>query len=130
MEKRMFLSHSIAILVLAGLGASVSAATPASLPAYAANSEQTSVSGLSSGAFMAVQMQVAYSSSIVGAGIVAGGPYYCAANNVLYAGICMGQVPFVPPNPSLMARATRNFAATQQIDPLHVVFPNHFGNSS
>ncbi len=40
---------------------------------------QTSISGLSSGAFFATQLQVAYSSSIMGAGIVAGGPYDCAA---------------------------------------------------
>ncbi len=38
-------------------------AAPASLPAYGADSKQTSVSGLSSGAFMAVQLQVAYSGS-------------------------------------------------------------------
>ena len=116
----MSLSRSVVgVLVFAGLIASAAVAAPASLPSYGADSEKTSVSGLSSGAFMAVQLQVAYSSSIIGAGVVAGGPYYCAANNVLYAGICMGQVPFVPPNPSLMARATRDFAATQQIDPLH-----------
>lgn len=36
------------------------------------------MSGLSSGAFFATQLHVAYSSSIKGAGIVAGGPYDCA----------------------------------------------------
>jgi hypothetical protein len=59
-----------------------------------------------------------YSGSIVGAGIVAGGPYYCAANNVLYAAICMGQVPLLSPNPSLMANAAREFAGAHLIDPL------------
>ena len=48
------------------------------LPAYQIDLKQTSVSGLSSGAFMASQFQVAYSGIMVGAGIVAGGPFYCA----------------------------------------------------
>lgn len=67
---------------------------------------------------LAVQLQVAYSASIVGAGVVAGGPYYCAANNMLYASICMGQVPFMPPNPALMVTAAKDFAKASLIDPL------------
>ncbi|WEF31910.1 extracellular catalytic domain type 2 short-chain-length polyhydroxyalkanoate depolymerase [Pseudoduganella chitinolytica] len=55
-------------------------AQAASLPALKA--EQLSVSGLSSGGFMAVQFDVAYSASIVGAGIIAGGPYNCARGSV------------------------------------------------
>lgn len=109
---------SIVALVIAGFVGAEAVAAPASLPAYGADPQQTSVSGLSSGAFMAVQLQVAYSSSIIGAGVVAGGPYYCAANNVLFAGICMGQVPFFPPNPFLMANAAKGFASTRLIDPL------------
>ncbi|MGU7782627.1 extracellular catalytic domain type 2 short-chain-length polyhydroxyalkanoate depolymerase [Burkholderia sp. PU8-34] len=88
------------------------------LPALGADPAHTSVSGLSSGAFMAVQYQVAYSNSVIGAGVVAGGPYYCAAGNLFNAGICMGQVPFVPPNPALMVSAAQGFAALGQIDPL------------
>jgi len=40
-----------------------------------------SVSGISSGGFFAVQMHVAFSSEIIGAGIVAGGPYWCSLGN-------------------------------------------------
>lgn len=36
---------------------------------------QSSISGLSSGAFMTVQLHLAHSASFVGAGVVAGGPY-------------------------------------------------------
>lgn len=114
----MSLLRSIASLVLASLTAAQAIAAPPDLPAYGADPQQTSVSGLSSGAFMAVQMQVAYSGSIIGAGVVAGGPYYCAANNMLFAGICMGQVPFMPPNPALMTNAAKNFAKAGLIDPL------------
>ena len=48
------------------------------LPKLGADLAATSVSGLSSGAFMAGQIEVAHSKDIVGAGIVAGGPYACA----------------------------------------------------
>ena len=114
----MSLPRSIASLVLASLTvAQAIAAAPASLPAYGANPQQTSVSGLSSGAFMAVQMQVAYSGSIIGAGVVAGGPYYCAANNLFFTGICMGQT-FLSPSAYLMANAAKDFAQARLIDPL------------
>jgi poly(3-hydroxybutyrate) depolymerase len=103
--------------VLACTAGAALAAAPA-LPRLAADTSGASVSGLSSGAFMAVQLQVAYSERIVGAGVVAGGPYYCAANNPLFTAICMGQVPFVPPNHALMASAARLFAREERIDAL------------
>ena len=48
------------------------------LPGLAIDVGETSVSGLSAGAYMAGQLQVAHSKQIVGAGIVAGGPFGCA----------------------------------------------------
>jgi hypothetical protein len=56
-------------------------ATQTELPALNALPNETSISGLSSGAFMAAQFHVAYSKDLVGAGIVAGGPWNCAGNN-------------------------------------------------
>jgi poly(3-hydroxybutyrate) depolymerase len=115
---RMFLALGLAVAAtLAGAAAPVASAA-APLPRFKVDKKATTVSGLSSGAFMAVQMQVAYSASIQGAGVVAGGPYYCAAGNMLYAGICMGQVMFLPPNPLLMVKAAKGFAAAGQIDAL------------
>ena len=38
----------------------------------------TTVSGISAGAFMATQLQIAYSDQIKGMGSIAGGPYWCA----------------------------------------------------
>ena len=49
-----------------------SAADP--LPALTIDLSRTSVSGLSSGAYMAGQFHVAFSSTLAGAGIVAGAP--------------------------------------------------------
>jgi poly(3-hydroxybutyrate) depolymerase len=51
------------------------------------------VAGVSSGGYMATQLQVAYSSRIKGAAVFAAGPYYCAQNNLnqaLYA--CMDNI--------------------------------------
>ena len=59
--------------------ASVSAQTGASpLAAYNADIRDSSISGISSGGFMAVQFGVAWSSTLKGVGVIAGGPYYCA----------------------------------------------------
>lgn len=48
------------------------------LPAMGADLSQTSVSGISSGGFMAAQLATAYSASFMGVGVIAAGPYYCA----------------------------------------------------
>jgi poly(3-hydroxybutyrate) depolymerase len=49
-----------------------------SLKAYDVKLDETTVSGVSSGAYMAVQFAVAYSSIVKGVGATAGGPYFCA----------------------------------------------------
>lgn len=46
---------------------------------------QISVSGISSGGFMAHQFHIAHSSNVMGAGVVAGGPYYCAEGSIAQA---------------------------------------------
>src|SRR5437868_9341084 len=69
--------------MLAGLAlSSQSRAQVASLSAFNVDIKETSVSGLSSGGFMAVQFDVAHSSILRGAGIIAGGPNFCAHGNV------------------------------------------------
>lgn len=40
------------------------------------------VSGFSAGAFMAVQLHVAYSTSVNGVGVISGGPYYCTMGSL------------------------------------------------
>ena len=47
-----------------------------------AETDTVTVSGMSSGGFMATQMYVIYSELFQGAGIVAGGPYYCWQDGV------------------------------------------------
>ncbi|MEO5727246.1 MAG: hypothetical protein ABI134_24970, partial [Byssovorax sp.] len=60
-----------------------------SLAGYNVNIADSSVSGLSSGAFFAGQMGVAFSSVIKGVGLVAGGTYDCAGQMGFYG--CMYQ---------------------------------------
>jgi hypothetical protein len=62
----------------AALAAHPVAADPVALRAYNAAINESSISGTSSGGFMAVQFGTAWSSVIKGVGIVAGGPYWCA----------------------------------------------------
>jgi poly(3-hydroxybutyrate) depolymerase len=50
----------------------------AALPALGANVNETTVSGISSGAYMAGQFQMAHAKRVVGAAIIAGGPYGCS----------------------------------------------------
>ena len=88
------------------------------LPALGANAAEVSVSGLSAGGFMAVQLHVAYSATFKrGAGIVAGGPYYCAEGSVLNAtGRCMTHGTSIPV--SSLVSTTNSWAANGTIDPV------------
>ncbi|EPX86932.1 extracellular catalytic domain type 2 short-chain-length polyhydroxyalkanoate depolymerase [Salipiger mucosus] len=76
---------------------------------------EVTVSGLSSGAFMAVQLQTAFSASVTGAGVVAGGPYDCAGGSVYRAlFVCMDQFWIEPGT----ARTLETIAALEgRIDP-------------
>ncbi|AMO21806.1 hypothetical protein GCM10027034_00680 [Ramlibacter solisilvae] len=51
------------------------------LPALNVDKTRISVSGLSSGGFMANQLGYAYSSTFMGVGVFAAGPYMCAGHN-------------------------------------------------
>jgi poly(3-hydroxybutyrate) depolymerase len=103
----------------------------AKLTGYKADLAQCSVSGLSSGAFMAVQLHVAHSAMFVGAGIVAGGPYrgaesFRAASAIAEDAyiqtacfVCMSPLtPQVGPNPEQLVALARQTAGDKLIDPL------------
>ena len=67
-----------ALLCLAGLN---SAGAAVVLPALNVDTSQITVSGLSSGGFMANQLGYAYSATFKGIGVFAGGPYMCAGHS-------------------------------------------------
>ncbi|MBX9925449.1 MAG: poly(3-hydroxybutyrate) depolymerase [Hyphomicrobiaceae bacterium] len=110
-------------------------ATTQSLPKLAADPSQTSVSGISSGAYMAGQYQIAHSSTVVGAAIIAGGPFGCA--EARYGGFMLDSVRlgmnasqsiygcmldtlqvYGIPDPAHLAAETRRLAASGRIDPV------------
>ncbi|SCA56640.1 Polyhydroxybutyrate depolymerase [Candidatus Terasakiella magnetica] len=110
---------STTIIVISMLITTISlAAEP--LPSYKVDLKETSVSGLSSGAYMADQFHVAFSSTIKGAGIIAGGPYNCADASLMTAlGRCMKPSFFSgsPDGKELAAKANK-IAANKMIDDL------------
>jgi poly(3-hydroxybutyrate) depolymerase len=59
------------------------------LGSYNVNPKETTVSGVSSGGYMAVQLGVAWSSTVRGVGVFAAGPFWCAQDSLTTAtGTC------------------------------------------
>lgn len=95
------------------------------LPPLGADLTRTTVSGISSGGFMAAQLATAYSARFKGVGVIAAGPYYCAGTypdlSLLEnaTSTCMS-----PATPAVAADAARSwehakrFAAQGLIDPV------------
>jgi hypothetical protein len=77
------------------------------------------VSGLSSGAFMAIQLQTSWSSTIYGVAALAGGPFWCAQDDVALAlSECMKHGDLI--SVSELALIMVNTAASGFIDELKV----------
>ncbi len=111
---RRFLSL---LTITLGLYSTAALADPP-LPALGADLKTLTVSGISSGGHMAVQFQVAHSATVRGAGILAAGPFDCAAGSVSRAlRNCMAPTSADPP-PSLQETRdrVRRLASTQRID--------------
>ena len=104
------------ILTLAVGGGLAHAAV--NLPALNIDTTQTTVSGLSAGGYMAVQLHVAYSATFKkGAGVVAGGPFYCAQGSVVTAtGACMASPAGIAV--SSLVTNTNNWGSQGLIDPV------------
>lgn len=107
--KRLFLA--------ALLGAPLAhAAEP--LPSFRTDPAGITVSGLSSGAYMAGQMHVAFSDRISGAGLVAGGPYGCATGSVAFALQRCTETTLGAPDPAALVARAKGLAAAGRIAPL------------
>jgi poly(3-hydroxybutyrate) depolymerase len=74
---------SIFCAVAAAAASGLASASP--LPRLTILPESLTVSGLSAGGYMATQYQVAYAKDVVGAGIIAAGPWLCAQGVVTRA---------------------------------------------
>ncbi|MDE2402019.1 MAG: hypothetical protein KGL90_10175 [Burkholderiales bacterium] len=80
------LAASASLLTLLALQALAAVAQPLSkLPALGLDPKSVTVSGLSSGGYMAAQFEIAYSRSVAGAAIIAGGPYGCSLGSAVTA---------------------------------------------
>ena len=88
------------------------------LPALRADGSGVTVSGLSSGGYMAVQLHVAHSSVVKGAGVIAAGPYYCAQGSLWTAYYnCTDPGLFVPlPATALLKMETESLAKAGRVD--------------
>ncbi len=93
------------------------------LPHLNLDISQTSVSGLSSGAFMTSQFYIANSDIMVGAGIIAGGPYLCAQSWDLQSYLtnastaCMNPLTkSTGPNTPKLVELTKELSAEGRID--------------
>jgi poly(3-hydroxybutyrate) depolymerase len=75
----------VALLGLTTCAAATSERAPTDGGLPQLNVSDTYVAGLSSGGYMAAQLQVAHSSRIAGAAIFSAGPYWCAMNSVITA---------------------------------------------
>lgn len=106
----------VAVLALALAACAAEPAPP--LPALDIDPGRVAVAGLSSGAYMATQVHLAYSDRLRGAALVAGGPYGCAGGSLETAlGPCMGAEPYAP-DPARLAGVVQERAAAGDIAPL------------
>ncbi|MDO9600586.1 MAG: poly(3-hydroxybutyrate) depolymerase [Azoarcus sp.] len=96
------------------------AADAAPLPALGADLSGVTVSGVSSGAYMATQFQIAHSTLVGGAGILAGGPYDCAEASLLRAlrNCTTPGSSTPPPTPTRTLERIRSHATAGRIDPV------------
>lgn len=110
------------VRMCAMLAFGLAAATPAMaapLPALKLDAARTTVSGLSSGAYMAHQLHLAHSDHIAGAALIAGGPYHCAQGALQTAlASCMMPAEGKGPDVAALASFARDAAKAGRIAPL------------
>ncbi len=95
-------------------------ASDAAAPGLHIDVSQTSVSGISSGGFMAVQFHVAFSSITKGAAIFAAGPYMCSKGSVTTAlTSCSSGYPAIDV-PALVTLTNQNATAGAIDDPANL----------
>jgi poly(3-hydroxybutyrate) depolymerase len=93
----------------------------AQLPRLAIEPRTLTVSGVSSGGYMATQFQLSFSRVVRGVGVFAAGPWYCARGSLTRAlGECMDRAQSAPDAAALIELA-RGAAGAGRIDPLEAL---------
>jgi poly(3-hydroxybutyrate) depolymerase len=121
MEDFSMLSKHLRYLVVAVLFSAITIASPfaraqTSLGSYNITPSAVTVAGISSGGYMATQLQVAYSKAIYGTAVMAGGTYYCAQDNEAFWGEACATGVNVPV--SSLVSYTNKEASAGAIDPV------------
>lgn len=104
--------------MLAGVLCAKVARAEDALPAFGADPHQVTMSGFSSGAFFTAQFHVAYSGTLAGAGILAGGPFACAEGHPEWAKFRCMQTVEGTPDPKHLLDIARQAQGAGQIDDL------------
>lgn len=131
MRRRTGVGYCLLLLASLACGSwSMVARAAEPLPQLAIDRSQVSVSGVSSGGYMATQMLVAHSATIMGVGVLAAGPWFCAGtsfpwNAVTVFARCMNLPDLLPflgaPDIAPMVEETRTQARAGRIDdPAHL----------
>jgi poly(3-hydroxybutyrate) depolymerase len=115
-----------ATLAASGLGLALSlaacSASPPALPTLHIDPARVSVSGLSSGAYMAQQLHLAFADRIHAAALLAGGPYGCARGDLQIAlGGCMTPPAEALPDVVALAASVRSKAASGALAPIEAL---------
>ncbi|MHC6645534.1 extracellular catalytic domain type 2 short-chain-length polyhydroxyalkanoate depolymerase [Alteromonas sp. HB246098] len=76
---------SVSALSFSSPSFSADASAQGDVPSLTLDLENVTVSGLSSGGYMATQFQLAHSDWVKGVGVIAGGPYFCAKGDITTA---------------------------------------------
>ena len=117
---RLKSSSALVLGLLGGFALASTGAAPAAaqtLGPFNVPKDRVFIAGISSGGYMAVQMQVAYSGLFNGAAIYAGGPDYCAQDSLLLAlTTCLANVP--PVNTASLVAVTQRWSQQGLIDPV------------
>lgn len=103
-------------LMLAAVAAALAtpAAAQVTLGQYNIDTGKTTVSGLSAGGFMANQLGIAYSSTFMGVGVFAAGPYMCAGHSNYTA--CMYNASITSAKLTTMQNSINSWSTSGAID--------------
>ncbi len=117
--RRGALPAALLALALSCAASSALGAAEAALPKLELDPARTTVSGLSSGAYMALQMHLAWSDHILGAALIAGGPWHCAEGSLRTAlARCMTPAQGKGPDVAALVAQARQAASAGRIAPL------------
>ena len=108
----------VMLAIATGLAACSAEPSPP-LPSLNIEPGRVAVVGMSSGAYMAQQLHLAYADRILGAGLFAGGPYGCARGDLNIAlGGCMDPSDAAMPDLSALAATVRERSERGDLAPL------------